>query len=615
MNKELKPTMLAGLGLAFGIFLAVGFTYGDLTSAQSPPDSVIFLATLSLIITFAIIALGNTSLRSFLSSSLTRKLTQNFSEEDQEIEQLVAPQFSEIFVPQIVDGAFVRRTDLSQLLGAITGRAINLLPIDGIEVILSDNYSGLQFFAYQMGVTNRGKSENVYELPLSFSGRLIGNVCFSLPKGKIMQNQEQELAKLITLQISVLFSNVEYSSELSRMQQSADESTKAKTGFLANLSHEVRAPLAVILNALELVVDGLCGEISSDQKRILGLAKKSSDHLLELINDVLDYAKIEAGKLSPQKKSIDLAELLKDLSNIIRLQAESKKIKVEWVEHSEVLAVMADRKHLRQILINLLTNAVKYTPDGGEVTIWAERSPGQQIKICVKDSGVGIEPSHRDQVFAPFERLNNSYSRQQAGVGLGLSLAKRLAELNGGQLDFDSKPGQGSTFWLNLKSSHIDELDKQKNPEISRNDLRVQNIPLIIIDRDADHLSIICPYLSDLGYHITAYPTFENARQDLEAGHTRIVVMDNSELDTGDEAIGNSVADLVQRKNLHVLLLSSRAFIFDLEKYLRLGVERCLPKPAPLKELATICRGLVDSLDTQIQTAKIPPSSKSNLLH
>jgi signal transduction histidine kinase len=179
-----------------------------------------------------------------------------------------------------------------------------------------------------------------------------------------------------------------------------------------------------------------------------------------LIGDVLDYARIEAGKLAPKKKNISVGEILKDVTNIVRFQADQKHIDVSYIESTEVLAVSVDRKHFRQVLINLLTNAVKYTPDGGKIEVWAERAPSQLIRINVKDSGVGIDPSQRDKVFAPFERLNHSYSRQQAGVGLGLSLAKRLAEINGGSLDFESKLGTGSRFWVLLKSAEVDALDK-----------------------------------------------------------------------------------------------------------------------------------------------------------
>lgn len=501
---------------------------------------------------------------------------------------------SKLFVSKIVEGSVSSRAQLGQALAELMEKSFKVLPISGLEISLYDKTTGFFYFSFEMGKVSAESRLDILELPLTFSGKVLGSVRFSPKDSKPLSHDACELAKLLTLQVGVLFINAQYSSELLRMQQSADETQKAKTGFLANLSHEVRAPLGVIVNATELVLDGLCGEVSEDQRHMLSLAKTGSEHLLELLNDVLDYAKIEAGKLAPQKKDISLQEILKDITTLVRFQAEQKQIQVDLRDSVEELAVLADRKHFRQILINLLTNAVKYTPNGGSIEVWAERAAGQMIRINVKDTGVGIDPTQRDKVFAPFERLNHSYSRQQAGVGLGLSLAKRLAEINGGSLDFESRLGEGSRFWFLLKSVEIDAVDKDTE-DVSLCSMQGRGEELVIIDSDPNHLSILCRYLSDLGYNLKPYPNYAAAAGRLEQGETQLVIMDNCELDDPQSQAGTAISQLVEKKQLPVLLLSSRAFIFDLEKYLKLGVERCLPKPVPLKEIAGLCRQILDS--------------------
>lgn len=589
-RKNLKILALTALLIGAAAGIAVIFARPSFSS------NVLIVASLfvtSLVLVKVLFKLENLETNPTLRNFLSTLLEPLFSKEEEKTGVRIS-HYSRLFLSNIVEGSVSSRAQLGQALAELGRRSFSLLPIRGIEVSLCENSTSYYFFSFMMGQVPLEHKENILELPLSFSAKVLGTVRFCVEKDRRFKEEDLELAKLLTMQVGILFVNAEYSSELLKMQQSADETLRAKTGFLANLSHEVRSPLGVIINATELVLDGLCGEISNDQKRILSLAKSGGEHLLELIGDVLDYAKIEAGKLAPQKKNIAVDEILKDVTNIVRFQADQKKIEVGYDASVEALAVNVDRKHFRQILINLLTNAVKYTPDGGKIEVWAERAPSNLIRINVKDSGVGIDPSQREKVFAPFERLNHTYSRQQAGVGLGLSLAKRLAEINGGLLDFESKLGSGSRFWVLLKSTEIDLLDK-KESTVSKNAIRSKGEELVIIDHDTDHLSIICRYLADLGYQIKSFTNQESAKEELENGKAKLVIIDNTELDDADSSAGAAISHLVETKQTPVLLLSSRAFIFDIEKYLKLGVERCLPKPVPLKELALLCRQILDS--------------------
>lgn len=291
-------------------------------------------------------------------------------------------------------------------------------------------------------------SPDVMVEPIAFAGSVLGSLRVALRSGEAPSQSDRQIMRLLALQSGLAIVNTRYTQQLIRLKAASEESIKAKTGFLANLSHELRGPLGIMLNAVELVLDGLCGSVTEEQAETLSMIRTNGEHLLELINDVLDYAKIESGKIVPHRSDILLHEILKDLCGVVRQQAEGKSHRLVYVPNDEALAISCDRRHFRQMMINLLTNAIKYTPDGGTIEVWAERIPGQKVRINVKDSGVGIEASERSKVFSAFERVENSYSLVQEGSGLGMPLTKRLAEVNGGQINFDSVPQQGSRFWL-----------------------------------------------------------------------------------------------------------------------------------------------------------------------
>lgn len=496
-----------------------------------------------------------------------------------------------VFLENIRD-SFVEEAILDQAELPIYSRTwLEKLGYSQLAIVIADKSGENQCYAFYLrksGYQILGANNNFQE-KINFGHKFDGvfevSISESIPRVSYQ-------FRLFCLQLARRLWLKNFGSESAKLSKLAERDFQAKAGFLANLSHEIRAPLGVILNATELVLDGLCGEINENQKKFLGLSKKSSDHLLDLIGDVLDYAKIEAGKIAPQPKDLSLEDLLKDILNITRLLAESKKIEIVSRDSSEVCFVNADKKHLRQILINLATNAVKYTQDHGRIEIWAERVEHKNIKISVKDSGVGISQSERHKVFKPFERLDDEYSKQQGGVGIGLSLAKKLAELNNGELDFISESGSGSTFFLLVPESDAAMLSSAASTEMQQH-LSTSVATILLLESDPDQLDIISTYLINLGYSVSSFVKFENAQEAILRDKFSVLIFDNESF---DQNVSNrqQYAELFHSQNeVPLILLSSRAFVFDLERYLKLGVERCLPKPAPLKELANLIDEIV----------------------
>ncbi|MCB0321520.1 MAG: HAMP domain-containing histidine kinase, partial [Bdellovibrionales bacterium] len=225
----------------------------------------------------------------------------------------------------------------------------------------------------------------------------------------------------------------------------AEEANQAKSRFLANMSHELRTPLTAIVGYSSVLADGVFGTMTDRQLEGLNAIVRSSEHLRTLIDDVLNLARIESGKEEAEPEPLKIAELIPQVHKLMMQTALGKRITLEPFQISEELKdlkFMCDRKHFHQVIINLMSNAVKYTPEGGRV--WLEvKKASDMVQITVCDSGVGIPESKKLKLFERFERGDDSYSKEQVGTGIGLNLTKKLVELNGGRIGLDSKVGDG----------------------------------------------------------------------------------------------------------------------------------------------------------------------------
>ena len=531
------------------------------------------------------------------------------------IEELLVSLLHEIgrkndsFSINLIQQQIVSKEELSRALERVVAQAYRLLKAQSAELALFDEESGLYHSAFVLGkpfkvsaqamLSDAAKTNeeplapDVVVQPVAFAGSMLGTLRVGLKKGRLPSISDREVMNLLALQAGLALMNAKYSEQLVRMKQSSEESVRAKTGFLANLSHEIRGPLGIMLNAVELVLDGLCGEINKDQLDTLRMVHSNGQHLLDLINDVLDYAKVESGRITPKKSTIAVGDLLDDLAGVVRSQAEMKNHKLVSLAAEEDLAFQCDRRHARQMLINLLTNAVKYTPDGGRIEMWAERSPGNKIKINIKDTGVGIEPEDRHKVFAAFERIENAYAIKQVGTGLGMPLTKKLCEVNGGTIDFESIPEHGTTFWLIFPAAEGDtdsvESADDQIPEVDGKGNRV-----LLVERDEGERSMISRYLTHIGFCVMAAGTKIEALDALRESEVDIAVVGNNVADTPEEDVVAMIRENAKSPALPLVLVSSRAFVFDIERYLKAGVDRCLVKPIKLKDLGFSLRQLID---------------------
>ena len=228
-----------------------------------------------------------------------------------------------------------------------------------------------------------------------------------------------------------------------------DIASRHKSDFLANMSHELRTPLNAIIGFSDVMLGGMAGPLADNQREFLGDIRESGKHLLSLINDILDLSKIEAGKMELHLASFDMASAIANALALVRGRAERHGVRLETQIDPAVAEITADERKFKQILLNLLTNAVKFTPKGGTVSLSVARAD-DGYEICVRDTGIGIAPEDVDKVFDEFRQVGTDTERQAEGTGLGLSLTKRLVELHGGAIGVTSAPGQGSTFTFTL---------------------------------------------------------------------------------------------------------------------------------------------------------------------
>ncbi len=232
-----------------------------------------------------------------------------------------------------------------------------------------------------------------------------------------------------------------------------ERANRAKDSFLASMSHELRTPLNGIIGFAEFLADGKPGAINSKQKEYLEDILTSGRHLLHLINDILDIVKIQAGKLELNPELFQLRDGIQEVCAGVRPIAQNKRIRVVVEIAPELDTVVLDAQRFRQVLYNLLSNALKFTDDGGEVEIRSELASPGRFRLSVRDTGIGIKPEDFSRLFMEFEQLDTGTSRRFGGTGLGLALTRRIVEMQGGTIGVESRIGVGSTFSVILPLS------------------------------------------------------------------------------------------------------------------------------------------------------------------
>lgn len=387
-------------------------------------------------------------------------------------------------------------------------------------------------------------------------------------------------------------------------RREAEEANKSKSTFLATVSHEVRTPLNGVLGMLGILSEDQ--SLDADQRHYAQTAHRSAQHLLVLLNEILDISKMEAGKLTLEPGSFILTESLDGAMDLIRADASGKQLTVTTLldERLRDESVLADEGRLRQIVLNLLSNAVKFTDQGEvrlEAQLLAESDEELQVRISVTDTGVGFDPAEASRLFIPFEQLDTDAMRRAQGTGLGLSICKRLVEQMGGELTAQGSPGEGARFDIALK------FPRCKAPRNQRGDNQLAPLPrelnwrsmrILLAEDSPTNQLVVQAMLKDSGYLIDVASNGVEAVKAVSSLHYDLVLMDVFMPEQDGMLATQEIRQKYSYDELPIIALTANAMEGDSERFLDVGMNDYLSKPVDKRLLLqTLYRWLSPRVD------------------
>jgi signal transduction histidine kinase/DNA-binding response OmpR family regulator len=364
-----------------------------------------------------------------------------------------------------------------------------------------------------------------------------------------------------------------------------------KNEFVSTVSHELRTPLTSIKGYVDLILDGSAGDINEMQQEFLGIVKENSDRLVELINEMLDISRIESGRVHLRVEPLKMAESIAGAVDTFRavLQQTDRTIEVQLPDNLPL--VVADRDRVGQVLINLISNAIKYSPGGGQVTIAATHA-GEFVTVSVTDQGLGISREDQKRLFTKFYRVDTAMTREIGGTGLGLSICKTIIELLGGEIGCKSKPGQGSTFWFSLP---VAAAEMVRTPSLEGPDEVGGTV--LVIDRDPEVADLIETYLRRRGYDVVQAHDADEALKVALKVQPRAITLDVI-LHEGDGFdLLHRLKERPETRDIPVVVLS---IVCDEGKSCRMGAANYLEKPIDQGRLLKIIDEIVGSISSPV---------------
>ena len=339
--------------------------------------------------------------------------------------------------------ALVRRTPTRKGEGVQGRMAVTRQPVQIPDIAEAAAYRGpLRDILLRTG------TRAVLAIPMLREDQLIGGLTVNKKTPGEFSPEVIELLKTFATQSALAIQNARLFREISDKSRQLEVASQHKSEFLANMSHELRTPLNAIIGFSEVLSERLFGELNEKQDEYLKDIYASGTHLLSLINDILDLAKIEAGRMELELTDFDLPTAIENALILVRERAGRRGITLQATVDERLGEVRADERKIRQVVLNLLSNAIKFTPEGGRIEIRAASVDGA-VEVAVADTGVGIAPEDQEAVFEEFRQVGSSAAKQE-GTGLGLALCRKFVELHNGRICVTSQVGVGSTFTFTI---------------------------------------------------------------------------------------------------------------------------------------------------------------------
>lgn len=407
---------------------------------------------------------------------------------------------------------------------------------------------------------------------------------------RLSPNGPREIAK-IAFQLNLLYARLQASfKEIASERDRAEAATRAKSRFLSVMSHEIRTPLNSMLGLTDVL---LKSPLNPAQIEYLSVLQNSGDSLLRILNDILDHSRLEAGKLKIDSHPFNLSALLSDIESLTRVDAETKGVRFDIVAPSSDYRLEGDSLRIRQALLNLVGNAIKFTKEGSvEVRVNAIDPPSGVFEFIVTDTGIGIDPEHQERLFSEFNQGDTSITRAYGGTGLGLSITRDIIELLGGKILIDSTVGKGTTFRFTIPLSILPESPNRSvyEPEDSipadtTHESEKQK-SILIVDDDEDNHRLMSAYI---GFRNDCRATHAHSAQEafeqIKSSEFSLIIMDmQMPLIDGLEAtrIIRTLQGQGEAPKTPIVILSANTFHEDQEKSLAAGADAHIGKPIKL---------------------------------
>ncbi len=496
--------------------------------------------------------------------------------------------FGEKYAPLYLQGRYAAMSDIFRLdqchtdvLAKLNVRANLVMPL-----LCGDDLWGLLCIHQCSGPRHWQQDE------INLTQQLANQLAIAVQQANLFEQLQQELLERQQAQRQL----TERNQQLAVSNEELARATRLKDEFLANMSHELRTPLNAILGMTEGLTEEIFGTVNERQIKSLNTINHSGTHLLALINDILDVAKIESGHIELDFTPVSATKLCQSSLALIKQQATQKRIQIITDFSTNLPELCVDERRIRQVLINLLSNAVKFTPEGGHITLEAKQTQPCFIRIAVTDTGIGIAPEHINKLFQPFIQIDSALNRQYQGTGLGLALVKRIVELHRGHVNLTSQLGVGSCFMIDLpcaETACVAVLNPKSTHRILRDSgtfglLSVANAPLILLAEDNEaNIATMTGYLEAKGYRIVVAKNGRQAIALAQAETPDLILMDIQmpEMD-GLEAM-QQIRHNPDLADIPIIALTALAMTGDRERCLAAGANDYLSKPIRLKHLVT----------------------------
>lgn len=455
-------------------------------------------------------------------------------------------------------------------------------------------------------LVNQYKDGEAMTIRLQYQNKVYGIISVSVPVGMAKDEEEQALFQEVAQDIAFALRNMEmeekhkkaekkikeYAEELKIRNlelkvetEKVTEADRLKSEFLANMSHEIRTPLSAISGAAYLLNKS---SLSSEQRELCNIVAQSEKHLLQLINDILDLARIEAGEVRLEWEEFSLKETLKELISGFKLEAEKKGIKLDLVYPSHLpTRISAGKGKITQIVSNFLSNALKFTEEGS-IEVMVDKEADSKIQILIKDTGVGIAEEKLSHIFNKFYQIDGTIRRKYSGTGLGLTIVKELAHILGGKIEVKSELKKGSTFSFSFPYRSIEEKVEEIVPDKEQTKLKPKikgkakkDINILIAEDDDFNYYIIDRFLKD--YTTTRAKDGKDVLEKIEKTKYDLILMDIQM----PEMDGLTATRKIREKNkdLPIIALTAKAMQGDEEKCLSAGCTDYISKPITPDEL------------------------------